>query len=147
MDKENAKLFLLKCSQVADEIEEADLLVETLGCLPLAIEQAGGFIRETGDSIAEYRELYKVNRTKALKEGLSAANKRPYYRKTESRYMGSRIKSCPKKRIPVSSVEGQKVGVVSWTSGAQSNWQGISEMNLIRDYLASPQSKACYLER
>ena len=82
MDKENAKSFLFKCSQVLDEPEEADLLVETLGCLPLAIEQAGGFIRETGVSIAEYRELYKSNRTKALKEGLSPAHKQLYYRET-----------------------------------------------------------------
>ena len=82
MDKKTAKLFLSKCSQVLDEPEEADLLVEALGCLPLAIEQAGGFIREMGISIAEYRELYKSNRTKALKEGLSPAHKQLYYRET-----------------------------------------------------------------
>ena len=82
MDKENAKSFLFKCSQILDEAEEADLLVETLGCLPLAIEQAGGFIRETGISIAEYRELYKSNMTEALKEGLSPAHKQLYYHET-----------------------------------------------------------------
>ena len=49
MDKENAKSLLLKCTQVSDENEEADLLVEILGCLPLAIEQAGGYIRENAD--------------------------------------------------------------------------------------------------
>ena len=77
MAKDNAKSFLSKCRQIWDEIEQAGLLSETLGCLPLSIEGAG---------LLEIGELYKLNKTKALKEGLSAANKRPYYRKTESRY-------------------------------------------------------------
>ena len=83
MDKDNAKEFLFKCSQAAsDESEEADLLVESLGRLPLAIEQAGGFIRENGISIARYRELYELNRSNALKKGLSTAHKEAYYRET-----------------------------------------------------------------
>ena len=83
MDKDNAKSFLLKCSQAAsNESEQAGHLVETLGRLPLAIEQAGGFMRENGISIAEYRELYKSNQSRALKEGLSTAHKELYYYET-----------------------------------------------------------------
>ena len=48
----------------------------------MAIKQAGGFIKENGISIAEYRELYKSNRSKALKKGLSTAHKELYYRET-----------------------------------------------------------------
>ena len=85
VDNDNAKLFLFKCSQAAldeSESEQAGLLVETLGQLPLAIEQAGGFIRENGVSIAEYLELYKSNQSKALREGLSSAHKELYYHET-----------------------------------------------------------------
>jgi len=48
----------------------------------LAIEQAGGFMRQNGISVAAYRELYKLNRSKALNEGLSTAHKESYYRET-----------------------------------------------------------------
>ena len=66
MDKDDAKSYLFKCSQTSSdqsesEFEEASLLVETLGQLPWAIEQAGGFMRANSVSIAEYRELYKSN--------------------------------------------------------------------------------------
>lgn len=82
MDKDNAKLFLFKCLSDESEVEQASLLVETLGRLPLAIEQAGGFMRQNGISVAEYRELYKLNRSKALNEGLSTTHKESYYRET-----------------------------------------------------------------
>src|SRR5436190_16176546 len=83
MDKDDAMSFLFKCSQISSDPEsEASLLVETLGRLPLAIEQAGGFMRANGVSITEYRELYKSNRSRALKEGLSTAHKESYYRET-----------------------------------------------------------------
>ena len=84
MDKDDAMSFLFKCSQISSdpESEEASLLVETLGRLPLAIEQAGGFMRANGVSITEYRELYKSNRSRALKEGLSTAHKESYYRES-----------------------------------------------------------------
>jgi len=82
MDKDNAKSFLFKCLSDESEFEQASLLVETLGRLPLAIEQAGGFMRQNGISVAAYRELYKLNRSKALNEGLSTAHKESYYRET-----------------------------------------------------------------
>ena len=83
MDEDDAGLFLLKCSRASDdESEEASLLVETLGRLPLAIEQASGYIRENGISIAEYRQLYKSNEPKALREGLSTVHKELYYHET-----------------------------------------------------------------
>ena len=98
MDKDDAKLFLLTCSRAAsDESEEAGLLVETLGRLPLAIEQAGGFMREAGISISEYRELYKSNRSEALKEGLSTAHKELYYRETVATTWDVSFKAIEKK--------------------------------------------------
>jgi len=81
MDKNNAKEFLFKYRQAAsDESEEVDLLIEILRRLPLAIEQTGGFIREKDISIARYRALYELNRSEALKKGLSTAHKETYYR-------------------------------------------------------------------
>lgn len=83
MCNNDAKSLLLKCSRVSsDESEEASLLVETLCRLPLAIEQAGGYIRENGVSIAAYRQLYKSNKSKALGEGLSTAHRQVYYHQT-----------------------------------------------------------------
>ena len=39
-------------------------------------------MRQNGISVAAYRELYKLNRSKALNEGLSTAHKESYYRET-----------------------------------------------------------------
>src|SRR5579871_1036559 len=83
MDEDEAKEFLIKCSKVdSTKLEDATALVRELGRLPLAIEQAGGFIRETGLTIPEYGRLYNANKLDALKEGLSLTHKREYYRET-----------------------------------------------------------------
>ena len=83
MDKDNAKEFLFKCSQtVSNKSEEVNLLIEILERLSLTIEQTAGFIRENDISIARYRELYELNRSNALKKGLSSAHKEAYYRET-----------------------------------------------------------------
>jgi tetratricopeptide (TPR) repeat protein len=85
MNEDDAKEFLHKCSKAAlEESEDAAALVRELGRLPLAIEQAGGFMRETRVTTAEYRRLYKANRTEALREGLSDMHRSEYYRETVS---------------------------------------------------------------
>src|SRR5579871_2380450 len=85
MDEDEARNFLFKCSK-ADPTESEDVvaLVNELGRLPLAIEQAGGFIRETGVTISAYRRLYSANKSKALEKGLSATHRSQYYRETVS---------------------------------------------------------------
>ena len=83
MEEAEAKDFLHKCSKTdMKESEDAVALVRELGRLPLAIEQAGGFIRENGLTIAEYRRLYKRNRSQALQEGLSETHRAQYYHET-----------------------------------------------------------------
>jgi tetratricopeptide (TPR) repeat protein len=85
MDEDDAKKFLQECSKTgSDEVEDAVALVSELGRLPLAIEQAGGFIREARVSIAEYRRLYKAHRSDALREGLSDTHRSEYYHETVS---------------------------------------------------------------
>jgi hypothetical protein len=83
MDETDAKEFLLKCSKTgSEEDDNAVALVTDLGRLPLAIEQAGGFIRENGLTIAEYQQLYDKNRSRALQEGLSITHRVEYYHET-----------------------------------------------------------------
>ena len=48
----------------------------------MAIEQAGGFIRANGISIARYGSLYESHKSEALKEGLSMAHRELYYKHT-----------------------------------------------------------------
>src|SRR5579871_4859916 len=85
MEEDEAMEFLFKCLNAdSNEAEDAVGLVRDLGRLPLAIEQAGGFIQETGVTISEYRCLYNKNRSKALREGLSATHRFEYYRETMS---------------------------------------------------------------
>ena len=85
MDEDEARNFLFKCSKAdPTESEYVVALVNELGRLPLAIEQAGGFIRETGVTISEYRRLYSANKSKALEKGLSATHRSQYYRETVS---------------------------------------------------------------
>ena len=82
MEEAEAKDFLCECSKTTNESEDAVFLVRELGRLPLAIEQAGGFIRENGLTIAEYRQLYERNRSQVLQEGLSETHRAQYYHET-----------------------------------------------------------------
>jgi MinD-like ATPase involved in chromosome partitioning or flagellar assembly len=47
-------------------VEDADMVAEALGDLPLAIEQAGGWLEETGMSAATYVELLRRQPTSVL---------------------------------------------------------------------------------
>ena len=46
-------------SQETTEFLEAKQLVKSIGCLPLAVDQAASFIRESGNSINEVLKIYK----------------------------------------------------------------------------------------
>src|ERR1700734_1659785 len=43
------------------ELKEAEAIIKELGCLPLAIEQAGAYIWAQGSALAEYLLEYKTN--------------------------------------------------------------------------------------
>jgi tetratricopeptide (TPR) repeat protein len=56
--------------RLAGAIEtEARLLAETLGHLPLALDQAAAYIEETGETISGYLDLIKKSRAEILKRG------------------------------------------------------------------------------
>ena len=62
IDEDEAKKILVQCSRAnLMESEDAEVLERELGSLPLAIKQPGGFIRENGVTISEYRHLYNAN--------------------------------------------------------------------------------------
>ena len=82
MTESEATRFLQTCCKQTENTAEMAELLSDLGRLPLAIEQAGGFIRTHGISIAEYRKLYNKNKSKALDTGLSSTHKEEYYQKT-----------------------------------------------------------------
>ena len=67
---EEAKSFLLaRCGTFTDGKEmEIDELVRELGCLPLALEQAGAHIKALQCSIAGYLESFKIQRVTLLSE-------------------------------------------------------------------------------
>ena len=68
--KEEAKRFLrVRCGATSTGKEmELDELVGELGCLPLALEQAGAHIKALQCSIADYLESYKTQRVQLLNE-------------------------------------------------------------------------------
>ena len=47
-------------------VTDGQTVVETLGCLALAISQAGAYIRETGRTYDDYLELYKRRRSEIM---------------------------------------------------------------------------------
>ena len=60
--------FLLKRTAETDS-ESAGKLAEELGDLPLALEQAGAYIEETGRSLSDYLVLFRTHRQKLLERG------------------------------------------------------------------------------
>jgi tetratricopeptide (TPR) repeat protein/DNA-binding XRE family transcriptional regulator len=46
----------------------ASMIVQKLGCLPLAIDQAGAYIEETGCTLKDYLMLYQTHRRSLLKQ-------------------------------------------------------------------------------
>jgi tetratricopeptide (TPR) repeat protein len=67
---EKALEFLLRRTERAgcddDEKEAATLLATELGCLPLALEQAGAFISENGSQFRDYLASYRNQRLELL---------------------------------------------------------------------------------
>ena len=84
MQESEAVQFLLECSRNKDpktHENEAKDLVQKLGCLPLAIQQAGCYIRTAGLSLGRYLSLYETFKSDALKEKLPMSHK-IYYQAT-----------------------------------------------------------------
>ena len=73
MDKNESADLLVQCSGERGKTTRSDAiaLVRLLGYLPLAIEQAGGYIRSSPITIALYTTLFKTSSKLAmLQEGL-----------------------------------------------------------------------------
>ncbi len=79
MDADEGALLLLRCAkrvrsglplEAISEQERADAkkLVDILGGLPLALDQAGAYIEETGRSVADYLALYQQHHSHLLKQ-------------------------------------------------------------------------------
>ena len=51
----------------ADDLRQARAIVELLGCLPLALDQAGAFIRTRHKSLSDYIRLYHTQQDELLK--------------------------------------------------------------------------------
>jgi tetratricopeptide (TPR) repeat protein len=80
MTEHDAVKLLLERSRQHD-IEEAKALVRTLGYLPLAIEQAGCYIRTKGIPISRYLSIYQINKSAAFKHQLPVSHE-VYYKQT-----------------------------------------------------------------
>lgn len=68
--------FLLKRTGTSDS-EAAKALADTLGDLPLALEQAGAYIEETSCGLLGYLELYKTRGTELLRIRGEIVNEHP----------------------------------------------------------------------
>jgi tetratricopeptide (TPR) repeat protein len=68
LEQEEASLFLLRRTEQTDELA-ARALGEELGCLPLALAQAGAFADAVGLSLAEYLERFREHRAALLRRG------------------------------------------------------------------------------
>ena len=74
LDDEVATQFLLKRTASADRAAARDL-AEELGGLPLALEQAAGYVRATATTLARYLTLFRDRRGALLDRGESAGHR------------------------------------------------------------------------
>jgi len=65
--KESVKFLIERTRQ--DDGKAADALADALGDLPLALEQAGAYIEETGDTLTGYLSLFLERQESILKRG------------------------------------------------------------------------------
>ncbi|MGB9939094.1 tetratricopeptide repeat protein [Methanosarcina sp.] len=81
MSPEEAKSFLLKRTGRTDlnlsELEALEKLVHDLGCLPLALEQAGAYINANNSSFKDYLVSYKIRGLKLLEKSTIDKSKYP----------------------------------------------------------------------
>jgi transcriptional regulator with XRE-family HTH domain len=87
--KEGLRFLLRRSGKLQDESKLDDVpshiratalqLVELLGGLPLALDQAGAFINETGVSLADYLKLYQTERLSllAMRDADGSADEHP----------------------------------------------------------------------
>jgi len=66
--KEEALKYLQKISGISDQQEEFNLLAEELGYLPLALTQAGAYIRRQQMDVATYRAAFKAGEKQLLSQ-------------------------------------------------------------------------------
>jgi tetratricopeptide (TPR) repeat protein len=67
LQREDAARFLLERAGRSDEAAARELAAE-LGDLPLALEQAGAYIEETGETLSGYMELFRARRRDLRRE-------------------------------------------------------------------------------
>ena len=60
--------FLFKRTRYRDEAD-ANAVADTLGDLPLALEQAGAYMEAKGKNFAEYQKLFQKQRKSILESG------------------------------------------------------------------------------
>jgi len=87
MNEEEGTLLLLRCTKVRPNVsletvseEEracAKRIVEELGGLPLALDQAGAYVEETKCDLSNYLALYQQHRSRLLKHRGTLANDYP----------------------------------------------------------------------
>ena len=80
--RDEAVAFLLARTGSDDE-ESAGSVADELGLLPLALEQAGAYVEETGMALGTYRELLSSRRGRVLERGTPA-----FYRATVATTFG-----------------------------------------------------------
>jgi tetratricopeptide (TPR) repeat protein len=67
--REESKEFLAKRASIAAADPETNLLADKLGDLPLALNQAGAMLAETGMAVEEYIRLFDERVTQIMSEG------------------------------------------------------------------------------